>query len=90
MSIAFAIATGIIGVAAVLAIIGIVRASNDASTAVLSDLVFFCAIGVFVLVAAIVGSAVVFGVGEQAAQRYLMLGILATLALAQMLTRGRR
>ena len=37
MSIAFAIATGIIGVAAVLAIIGIVRASNDASAAVLSS-----------------------------------------------------
>lgn len=86
MSIAFAIATGIIGVAAVLAIIGIVRASNDASAAVLSDLVFFCAIGVFVLVAAIVGSAVVFDVALIAT----MLGILATLALAQMLTRGRR
>jgi multicomponent Na+:H+ antiporter subunit F len=86
VSIAFAIATGIIGVAAVLAIIGIVRASNDASAAVLSDLVFFCAIGVFVLVAAIVGSAVVFDVALIAT----MLGILATLALAQMLTRGRR
>lgn len=86
MSIAFAIATGIIGVAAVLAIIGIVRASNDASAAVLSDLVFFCAIGVFVLVAAIVGSAVVFDVALIAT----MLGILVTLALAQMLTRGRR
>ena len=86
MSIAFAIATGIVGVAAVLAIIGIVRASNDASAAVLSDLVFFCAIGVFVLVAAFVGSAVVFDVALIAT----MLGILATLALAQMLTRGRR
>ena len=86
MSIAFAIATGIIGVAAVLAIIGIVRASNDASAAVLSDLVFFCAIGVFALVAAIVGSAVVFDVAVIAT----MLGILVTLALAQMLTRGRR
>lgn len=86
MSIAFAIATGIVGVAAVLAIIGIVRASNDASAAVLSDLVFFCAIGVFVLVAAIVGSAVVFDVALIAT----MLGILVTLALAQMLTRGRR
>ena len=86
MSIAVAIATGIVGVAAVLAIIGIVRASNDASAAVLSDLVFFCAIGVFVLVAAIVGSAVVFDVALIAT----MLGILATLALAQMLTRGRR
>ena len=84
MSIAFAIATGIVGVAAVLAIIGIVRASNDASAAVLSDLVFFCAIGVFVLVAAIVGSAVVFDVALIAT----MLGILATLALARMLTRG--
>lgn len=86
MSIAFAIATGIVGVAAVLAIIGIVRASNDASAAVLSDLVFFCAIGVFVLVAAIGGSAVVFDVALIAT----MLGILVTLALAQMLTRGRR
>jgi multicomponent Na+:H+ antiporter subunit F len=83
---AFAVATGIVGLSAVLGIVGVVRAVDDASRAVLSDLVFFCAVAVFVLAAALAASAVVFDVALIAS----MLGILATLALAFMLTRGRR
>lgn len=83
---AFAIAAGIVGIAAVLGVIGIVRSQDDASKAVVADLLYFCALAVFVLAAALTGSAVVFDVAVIAS----VLGILATLALARLLTRGRR
>lgn len=86
MNLAFAVATGIVAVSVLLGIVGIVRAADDASRAVISDLIFFCAIAVFILTASLAGSAVVFDVALIAS----MLGILATLALAFMLTRGRR
>jgi multicomponent Na+:H+ antiporter subunit F len=86
MTIAFSIAVVIIGVAAVLGMVALVRANSDASRAVIGDLLFFAAIAAFVLVAALTYSAVVFDVALIAT----LLGILATLALGQMLTRGRR
>jgi multicomponent Na+:H+ antiporter subunit F len=86
MTIAFSIAVAIIGVSAVLGMVAIVRANSDASRAVIGDLLFFCAIAAFILVASITYSAVVFDVALIAT----LLGILATLALGQMLTRGRR
>ncbi|KAB7746541.1 transporter [Nostocoides sp. F2B08] len=86
MTVAFGIAIAIIGVSAVLGVIATVRANSDASRAVIGDLLFFSAIAVFILVAAIANSAVVFDVAVIAS----LLGILATLALGQMLTRGRR
>ena len=85
-TIAFSIACAIIGIAALLGIVAVVRADSDASRAVIGDLLFFSAIAVFVPVAAITGSAVTFDVALLAT----VLGILATLALGQMLTRGRR
>ena len=86
MIIAFGIAVAIIGVSAVLGVVATVRANSDASRAVIGDLLFFSAIAAFILVAAITNSAVVFDVAVIAT----LLGILATLALGQMLTRGRR
>ena len=88
VTIAFAAATAIVGVAAVLGIVAVVRAQDDARRAVVADLLFFAAVAVavFVLVAVLTGSAVVFDVALIA----MVLGILATLALARMLTRGRR
>ena len=86
MTIAFGIAISIIGVSAVLGVVATVRANSDASRAVIGDLLFFSAIAAFILVAAITHSAVVFDVAVIAT----LLGILATLALGQMLTRGRR
>ncbi|MDO5501658.1 MAG: transporter [Actinomycetia bacterium] len=86
MTIVFIIALVTIGIAALLGIVAVVRADSDASRAVIGDLLFFSAIAVFVPVGAIRGSAVVFDVALLAT----LLGILATLALGQMLTRGRR
>jgi multicomponent Na+:H+ antiporter subunit F len=86
MTIAFGIAISIIGLSAVLGVVATVRANSDASRAVIGDLLFFSAIAAFILVAAITDSAVVFDVAVIAT----LLGILATLALGQMLTRGRR
>lgn len=79
-------AVAIVAVAALLGVIAIVRAADDASRAVVADLLYFSAVSVFVLVAVLTGSAVVFDVALIA----MVLGILATLAFAFMLTRGRR
>lgn len=84
--IAFSIALVILGVAALLGLIALLRSDSDASRAVIGDLLFFSGISAFVPIAALTGSAVVFDVALLAT----MLGILATLALSQILTRGRR
>ena len=86
MTAAFSVAIGVIGVSAVLGVVAVVRSDSDASRAVLGDLMFFCAIAAFIPIAALTQSAVVF----DAALLATLLGILATLALGQMLTRGRR
>lgn len=79
-------AVAIVAVAALLGVIAIIRAADDASRAVVADLLYFSAVSVFVFVAVLTGSAVVFDVALIA----MVLGILATLAFAFMLTRGRR
>ncbi|MFN2319821.1 MAG: transporter [Dermatophilaceae bacterium] len=86
MTIAFGIAIVIVGLSAALGLVAVLRAESDASRAVLGDLLFFCAAAVFIPIAALTDSAVVF----DAALLATLLGILATLALGQMLTRGRR
>lgn len=86
MTIAFGIAIAIVGVAAALGLVAVLRSDSDASRAVLGDLLFFCAAAAFIPIAALTDSAVVF----DAALLATLLGILATLALGQMLTRGRR
>lgn len=86
MSIAFAIAIAIVGLSAALGLVAVLRSKSDASRAVLGDLLFFCAAAAFIPIAALTNSAVVF----DAALLSTLLGILATLALGQMLTRGRR
>ncbi len=83
---AFGVALVILGVAAVLGLIALLRSESDASRAVMGDLLFFAGIGAFVPIAALTGSAVVFDVALLAT----MLGILTTLSLGQILTRGRR
>ena len=83
---AFGVALVILGVAAVLGLIALLRSESDASRAVMGDLLFFAGIGAFVPIAALTRSAVVFDVALLAT----MLGILTTLSLGQILTRGRR
>lgn len=64
----------------------IARTSDDASRAVVGDLLFFCATAVFILVGVLSSTAVLYDVALLAT----LCGILATAALARMLTRGER
>lgn len=71
---------------AVLGVARILTARDDASVAAVSDLVYFCGIGIVTMGAMLVGSSItmdVISIGS-------LLGILATIALARILTRGRR
>ena len=77
---------GILLVAAVLGLIRLYTAPDDASVAAVSDLLYFCAVGIVVMGALAVGSSIIFDVASIAA----LIGILATLALSRILTRGRR
>lgn len=86
MTVVFAITVVLVGIAAVLGVIATVRANSDASRAVIGDLLFFSALAAFIPVGLLAGSAVIFDV----ALLMTVLGILATLALGQILTRGRR
>ncbi len=86
MTIVIGTAIVLITLAAVLGFVRIGRAPDDATRAVVADLLFFCVIAVFALAAMMSGSAVLFDVLLIAT----LLGILTTVALARMLTRGRR
>jgi multicomponent Na+:H+ antiporter subunit F len=76
----------ILVLAAVLGLIRLYTATDDASVAAVSDLLYFCAVGIVVMGALAVSSSIIFDVASIAA----MIGILATLALSRILTRGRR
>ena len=81
-----ALTIGMLATAAVLGIVRIVTARDDASVAAVSDLVYFCGIGIITMGALLVGSSIsmdVISIGS-------LIGILATVALARILTRGRR
>jgi multicomponent Na+:H+ antiporter subunit F len=73
-------------VASALGSVQIARGPDDASRAVVGDLLFLCATAVFVLVGVLSDTAVLFDVVLLAA----LSGILATAALARILTRGER
>ena len=72
--------------AAVLGLARVMTARDDASVAAVSDLVYFCGIGTVTLGAMLAGSSITMDVLSIGA----LLGILATVALARILTRGRR
>lgn len=76
----------ILGVCVVLGITRLVTAHDDASRAAVSDLVYLSWVGIFVMGAMAADSAVLFDVASVAA----LVGILGTIALARILTRGRR
>lgn len=78
-----------IAILAATILVGLFRvatAADAASRAVVGDLVFFSGIGVLVVIGLIGGSAA----AVDAALIASILGILATVALARILTRGRR
>lgn len=76
----------LLALAALLGLVQVSTAPNDASRAVIGDLIYFCAVGIFIMLATWYGSVVIFDVIAIAA----LLGILATIALSRILTRGRR
>ena len=83
------VVAGTVGVLLVSAVLGLIRlytARDDASVAAVSDLLYFCAVGTVVMGALAVNSSITFDVAAIAA----MIGILATIALSRILTRGRR
>ncbi|WP_153395911.1 monovalent cation/H+ antiporter complex subunit F [Ornithinicoccus halotolerans] len=76
----------LLATAALLGLVQVMTAPNDASRAVVGDLIYFCAVGIFIMIALEYESVVIFDVASVAA----LLGILATIALSRILTRGRR
>ena len=86
MTAAVWIAIGLLGVAVLLGLARIATATVAASRAIVGDLVYFSAIGIMVLLGILVRSAVV----VDAALIASVLGIVATIALARILTRGER
>lgn len=79
-------AIGILGVSILLGLIRIATATDGASRAVVGDLVFFSTIGILLLLGMLKESAAI----VDAAMLAALLGILATIALARILTRGHR
>lgn len=76
----------VLAATAVLGVVRVITARDDASVAAVSDLVYFCGIGTIAMGAMLVDSSItldVLAIGS-------LLGILATVALARILTRGRR
>lgn len=86
MTVAIWIAIAILSAGILLGLYRIVTATDGASRAVVGDLVYFSAIGIMVLLGMLVRSAVV----VDAALIASVLGIVATIALARLLTRGER
>ncbi len=76
----------ILTLSAVCGIIRLVTATDEATSAAVADLIYFCAIAIFIASAMLRDTAVLFDVASVSA----LFGILATVALARILTRGRR
>lgn len=72
--------------ATVLGLVRLLTARDEASRAGVGDLVYFSAVSIFVVVGMYSGTSVLFDVASLAA----LLAIVATVALARILTRGRR
>lgn len=80
------VAIGLISVSVLLGLVRIATATDEASRAVVGDLVFFCAVALLVLLGMLTDSAAV----VDAALLASLLGVLATVALARIITRGQR
>lgn len=80
------IAIAIMAVAIVLAALRVVRGPDDATRVVMADMVFFCALGIFTLFVMFRQSVVVLDVMLLGS----LIGVLSTVALARMISRGRR
>lgn len=81
-----AVAITILVVAAVAGLVRIAKGPDDPTRAVVADLLYFCAVAIFVIGGVLRDTAVLFDVAVIA----MLCAILATTALARMVTRGRR
>ncbi len=86
MTVLATIAVVVLAISALLGIIQVARGPDDASRAVCGDLIFFCAIAIFAVTGILRSTSVLF----DAVLLAMLSGILATAALARMLTRGER
>lgn len=86
MTVAVWAAIAILSLGIILGLVRVFTATDGASRAVVGDLVYFSAIGIMVLLGLLLSSAVV----VDAAMIASILGIVATIALARILTRGER
>jgi multicomponent Na+:H+ antiporter subunit F len=76
----------ILTLSVVVGLVRLVAAQDEATSAAVSDLIYFCAIAIFIASAMLRPTSVLFDVASVSA----LFGILATVALARILTRGRR
>ncbi|GAA3604983.1 hypothetical protein GCM10022199_06050 [Marihabitans asiaticum] len=86
MTVVVWLAIGVLGAAVVTSLWQIRSASDAASAAVVGDLIFFSGVAMLVLVSIERESAAV----VDAVMLASLLGVLATVALARIITRGRR
>ena len=86
LTVAIWVAVGLVGVTVLAGLVRIATARDDASRAIVGDLVFFSGVALLVLMGSLKESAAV----VDAAMLAAMLGVLATVALARIVTRGRR
>lgn len=86
LTVLLAISTVIVVASMVVAAVRAVRGPGDANRAVMADLSYFCAVALFVLFVIRQGSAVALDVVMLGS----LIGILSTVALARLLSRGQR
>ena len=86
MSFALWIAIGLLAMSVLLGLVRVVTAPDSATRAVVGALVFFSCIGILALVGMLNRPSV----SVDAALLAAILGILSTIALARIITRGRR
>ncbi|MCL8027441.1 monovalent cation/H+ antiporter complex subunit F [Nocardioides bruguierae] len=79
-------AVAVLGLAFLIAIVAIARGTDDASRATLGDMLFFTALSIFLVTGVMRRTAVLLDV----ALLGTLSGVLATVALARMLSRGSR
>ena len=86
MSLAIWVAIGLLAVSVLLGLLRVMTAPDSATRGVVGDLVFFSCIGILAMFGMLHHSSV----SVDAALLASILGILATIALARIMTRGRR
>lgn len=80
------VSIGLLALSVVVGLIRVLSAADDASRAIVGDLAYFSSVGVILVLGILTGSPIAADVAMLAS----VLGILATISLSRILTRGRR